>query len=239
MTDTAGAHVLSTLRYGSLSCACLLTSHNPRLVAVTGGPGAGKTAVLELAARSFCSHTAVLPEAASIVFGGGFPRHGSEPGRKAAQRAIYRVQREVERLVVEERQVAVALCDRGTVDGLAYWPDQPESYWQDVGSDLSAELSRYSAVIHLSTPASGQGYTGDRIRVESARQAGELDRMIVDAWNGHAHRTVVAASTDFTSKALEALKVIRDQLPTCCLAHPIPMGSITPGLAPDSNSEGA
>jgi len=52
------------------------------------------------------------------------------------------VQREVERLVAEEQQVAVALCDRGTVDGVAYWPDPPETFWQDVGSELSAELAR-------------------------------------------------------------------------------------------------
>ncbi len=122
MTGAVGDHALSTLRYGSFPCRCALTRHPARLMALTGGPGAGKTAVLELAARSFCRHVAVLPEAASIVFGGGFPRHDTEPGRKAAQRAIYRVQWEVERLVVEEGEVAVALCDRGTVDGGAYWP---------------------------------------------------------------------------------------------------------------------
>jgi hypothetical protein len=50
-----------------------LPFHDARLVAVTGGPGAGKTAVLELAARSLCEHVAILLEAATIVFGGGFP----------------------------------------------------------------------------------------------------------------------------------------------------------------------
>ena len=69
---------------------------------LTGGPGAGKTAVLELALRSLCKHVAVLPEAAAIVFGGGFPRRTSVPARKAAQRAIFHVQRESERLVLED-----------------------------------------------------------------------------------------------------------------------------------------
>jgi hypothetical protein len=58
-------------------------------VVITGGPGAGKTAVLELVARSFCPHVAILPEAATIVFGGGFPRHTTTVGLMAAQRAIY------------------------------------------------------------------------------------------------------------------------------------------------------
>jgi len=161
-------HTLSSLRYGSLQCECVLARHQLRLVAVTGGPGAGETAVLELAARSFCRHVAVLPEAASIVFGGGFPRHSTGPGRRAAQRAIYRVQREVERLIAEEEEVAIALCDRGTVDGLAYWPDPAETFWKDVDSDLPAELGRYRAIINLGTPTVDEGYIAGPIRVESA-----------------------------------------------------------------------
>ncbi|HVR79043.1 MAG TPA: ATP-binding protein [Acidimicrobiia bacterium] len=159
--------------------------HDARLVAVTGGPGAGKTAVLELAARSLCEHVAILPEAATIVFGGGFPRHQTQPGLRAAQRAIYRVQREVEKLVIEERQVAVALCDRGTVDGLAYWPDPVDTFWEEIGSNLQAELSRYHAVVHLRTPSPDQGYHTDPTRNEPAERAAELDRRIAAAWKDH------------------------------------------------------
>ncbi|HKX76854.1 MAG TPA: ATP-binding protein [Acidimicrobiia bacterium] len=218
-TGSMREHPQSTLRYGSLPCDCSLPGHVPKLVAITGGPGAGKTAVLELATRSFCRHVAVLPEAASIVFSGGFPRHETEPGRRSAQRAIYRLQREVERLVIEEEQVAVALCDRGTIDGLAYWPDPPESFWSDIGSDLSTELARYSAVIHLGTPDPGQGYTGDVIRVESARQAAQLDQRIYELWADHPDRTLVPPAADFATKALAALELIRSRLPGCCRSH--------------------
>lgn len=44
--------------------------HVPRRVVLTGGPGAGKTAVLELIRLFFCEHVKTLPEAAGIVFGG-------------------------------------------------------------------------------------------------------------------------------------------------------------------------
>lgn len=60
-----------------VACACK-DVHERKRVVLTGGPGAGKTALLELVRQSFCTHVKVLPEAASIVFGGGFPRdiHG-------------------------------------------------------------------------------------------------------------------------------------------------------------------
>lgn len=74
-----------TLRVGSGACGCPEPSHELRLVVVTGGPDAGKTAVLELAARSFCEHVAILPEAATIVFGGGFPRHDTLVGLRGTE----------------------------------------------------------------------------------------------------------------------------------------------------------
>lgn len=105
-----------------------------KLVVVTGGPGAGKTAILELAKRNFCPHIEFIPEAASIIFSGGFPRRSSVTGRMAAQIAIVQVQRQLERIVTEQRVTAVALCDRGTLDGLAYWPGTEESFFAELGS---------------------------------------------------------------------------------------------------------
>jgi hypothetical protein len=51
-----------------LPCECAAV-HVRRRVVLTGGPGAGKTALLELIRQSFCSHVRVLPEAAVVVFG--------------------------------------------------------------------------------------------------------------------------------------------------------------------------
>jgi dephospho-CoA kinase len=53
------------------ACDCSET-HKTRRVVLTGGPGAGKTAVLELIRQDFCKHVKVLPESASILFGGDF-----------------------------------------------------------------------------------------------------------------------------------------------------------------------
>lgn len=178
---------------------------------MTGGPGAGKTAVLEIVRLELCEHVEVLPEAAAIVYGGGFPRRKDGPGRRAGQRAIYHVERELERMALEEQRAAVALCDRGTVDGLAYWPGSAESYWAELGTTLAAELSRYAAVIHLRTPA-GHLYSRTSIRIESAEEAQAIDERIALAWRGHPRRFTVPASDDFLDKVERALALIRAEM---------------------------
>jgi len=70
--------------------------------------------------QNFCKQVKVLPESAGILFGGGFPRDDSREIRQAAQRAISYVQRELES-VADAEKPAIVLCDRGTVDGSAYW----------------------------------------------------------------------------------------------------------------------
>lgn len=211
---------MALLALGSLACGCLRTQHPPKRVVLTGGPGAGKTAVLEMARHALCEHVAILPEAAGIIFGGGFPRHPSDPGRRAAQRAIFRIQREVETLVDEEQRVAIALCDRGTVDGLAYWPGTRESYWTALGTIHEQELARYVAVIHLETPGLAQGYNhANLLRLESADEAVAIDARIADAWKAHPRRFVVASTSSFVEKAARALELIRAELPACCQTH--------------------
>lgn len=212
-----------SLKFGVLRCECNLERHGTTFIAVTGGPGGGKSAILAMAAQYFCSHVAVLPEAASIVFGGGFPRHPTDAGRRAAQRAIYHVQSELERLVAEESRVAVALCDRGTLDGLAYWPAQADTFWAHVGSTFEAELKRYASVIHMETPLAQQGYNHEnRLRIENAQDARQLDDRILSVWSGHPRRFVIGSSENFVDKAFQALKVIRSELPPCCHSHALP-----------------
>jgi predicted ATPase len=150
-----------------VACECAEV-HKRRRVVFTGGPGAGKTALLELIRQSFCSHVKVLPEAASVVFGGGFPREDDPLCRRAAQRAIFYVQRELE-TAGDSHSPAVVLCDRVTIDGLAYWPGPSEEFWLSLSTTLEIELGRYDAVIHLRTPAQEHGYNHQNpLRTESA-----------------------------------------------------------------------
>jgi predicted ATPase len=190
-------------------------------VVLTGGPGAGKTAVLELILQSFCIHVHVLPESAGIVFGGGFPRGDNTGHRRAAQRAIFCVQRELE-TAVDTENPAIVLCDRGTVDGAAYWPG-PDDFWLSVGTTLHEQLRRYDAVIHLRTPAVENGYNqANPLRTESATEAAAIGARIADLWREHPRRFIVDATPDFFAKARRVIDILRDEMPTCCRGHLVP-----------------
>ncbi len=187
----------------------------PRIV-VTGGPGAGKTAVLEIARRHFGAHVEVLHEAASIVFGGGFPRHTDAPRRAAAQRAIYHVQDELERVAFATPGAEVVLCDRGTLDTLAYWPGSAQSFYDDLHTSLAAELARYEVVIHLRTPSRKNGYHKDALRIEAAKEAEAIDERLLEVWKTHPRRVIIGSTSDFLEKVHRTLEVIRDLLPPDC-----------------------
>jgi predicted ATPase len=201
-----------------IPCDCT-ERHVPRRVVLTGGPGAGKTATLELIRRaSFCEHVHILPEAAGIVFGGGFPRRHDVVGRKAAQRAIFHVQRALEETALADN-AAIILCDRGTVDGAAYWPG-PDDYFAGVNTTIAEELGRYDAVIHLRTPPLGHGYNHHNpLRTESALEAAAVDLRILNIWATHPRRFVVDAAPDFLAKAARVLELMRAEVPECCRHH--------------------
>lgn len=162
-----------------------------------------------------CRHVAILSEAALIIFGGGFPRHGSSPGRRAAQAAIFAVQRQLEALVIGEGQLAVALCDRGTEDRVAYWPGGADEFSAAMGTTQESELGRYRAVIYLAVPVAAEGHVTQPIRTESAQRAAEIDRAIAAAWDLHHHRFEVPAGPAFDVKAQSALAAILARLPDC------------------------
>ncbi|HVY44900.1 MAG TPA: ATP-binding protein [Minicystis sp.] len=179
----------------------------PPRVVLTGGPGGGKTAVLEVVRIHFGAHVDVTPEAARIVLSGGFPRRATDAARRAAQRAIFRVQRELERLAEEESAADLVLCDRGTVDGAAYWPDGPPSLFEEMGTTRERERARYAAVIHLRPPpevAGAAGAPGSQ-RVETVAEALAIDARIERAWEGHPRRVIVESTPRFFDKIARVL----------------------------------
>jgi predicted ATPase len=203
---------------GSLPCECQEPHGPPQRVVITGGPGAGKTALLEMAGRTVCEHVVLLPESASIVFGGGFPRLRDDPARRCSQRAIFHVQSDLEALAATQKNVALIVCDRGTLDGLAYWPGEPDAYWRHLRTTREAQLARYAAVLHLQVPPPEHGYMTTPIRIESAGEAARIDGAIARAWDGHPRVEHVPSSADFMDKISAATQMLRRLVPPCCVA---------------------
>jgi len=199
---------------GLRPCSCGASQRSRRtVIAVTGGPGSGKTALLAAARQRVCSCVALIPEAATILFGGGFWRLPSAPALVAAQTAIFAIQRGHEAIVAAEPRFDAAISDRGTLDGAAYWPASGGDFWEAMRTTRDQELARYDAVVHLRTPLADRGYdrSANPERSETAYEAQALDERILAAWDGHPRRCVLAAAASFPEKiagGLEALDAL-------------------------------
>jgi predicted ATPase len=193
-------------------------NNNNRIrIVLTGGPGGGKTTAADLFRREIGERVVVVPEAATLLFAGGFPR-SAEPGAvKAAQRAIFHVQRNIEETQSARFPGRILLCDRGTIDGGAYWPGEPEEFFTSLGTSLAAELDRYDACIFFETAAAGgiaiEG--GNPTRVETIQQALALDRRLRALWSHHRRFILVPHNPSFFRKitfGLASLESIVAQL---------------------------
>lgn len=180
-------------------------------IAVTGGPGGGKTTAADLFRREIGDRVVVVPESATLLFSGGFPRSGEPHARRAAQQAIYHVQTNLEDVQSALYPDRILLCDRGTIDGAAYWPGTPEAYFEAVGSTHERELARYDTVLFFESAAVGglsvEG--GNPTRVESIAEAAALDGVLRALWAKHHSFVVIPHCASFVQKVLLGLAALQ------------------------------
>jgi hypothetical protein len=186
----------------------------PARIVLTGGPGGGKTTAADLFRRELGPRVAVVPEAATLLYAGGFPR-SPEPGpQRAAQMAIFHLQRNLEDVIAALHPHAVLLCDRGTLDGVAYWPGDPAGFLAAAETTVEAELARYDAVIFFETAASAgiPASPGNPYRIESLAQAVELDGRLRAAWARHPRFVLVPHDPSFIQKIIRSLEVLKNMV---------------------------
>ena len=180
-------------------------------IALTGGPGGGKTTAADMLRREIGDRVVVVPESATMLFSGGFPRCAEAEARKAVQRAIFHVQRNLEDLQSTRFPGRVLLCDRGTIDGAAYWPSSdPQDFFAELGTSLEHELMRYDAVLFFETAAVGDLSieTGNPVRTESNAEAVALDTRLRSLWAHHPNFVLIHHSNSFMAKIFEGLHVL-------------------------------
>jgi Predicted ATPase len=178
-------------------------------VAITGGPSGGKTTLIEALKKELGVKCAIVPEAASILYRGGFPRAKDPVSLVHAQKAIYYTQRELEEMIAETSQRPLIVCDRGSLDAIAYWPQDEADLLKNLETTREAELARYDWVIHLDTASVDFYDTTNPVRTETFSEAEILNQKVKDAWNGHPRRVIITHNEDFLSKMTTSLTVIR------------------------------
>lgn len=184
----------------------------PFRIVLTGGPGGGKTTAADLYRREIGEAVVIVRESATLLFSGGFPREDTPFARRAIQQAIYHVQRNLEDVQTARFPDRILLCDRGTVDGAAYWPGPSDGFFAAVGSTHAAELARYDAVLFFESAAvGGIGFeNGNPARVESIAEAARLDRVLRTLWEPHPRFFFVPHNPSFIKKTLFGLASIEN-----------------------------
>lgn len=189
------------------------------LIAVTGGPCAGKSTFMAharqwLEDRGFS--VGVIPEVATEFINGGFPPWGSWKDPLAFQNHLLLYSLDRERRYLEFARESsretpwVLLCDRGLLDPIAYvGRDQYLQVLERHGLDLHTLRERYQGVLHLVTAAQGREefYTlaNNTARTETLEEARLLDRRTQAAWFGHQHLSIIDNATLFQEKIERAL----------------------------------
>ncbi|MCB0350700.1 MAG: AAA family ATPase [Bdellovibrionales bacterium] len=180
-------------------------------VVLTGGPGGGKTTAADLFRRELGEDVVIVPEAATILYTGGFPRSEDPDVRRSIQSAIYHVQRNLEDIQSTHYKSRVLLCDRGTVDGAAYWPEaDSKGFFDFLSTSIEKELARYDHVVFFETAAVGgmsiEG--GNPTRIENLDQAILLDKKLRALWSQHPKFHFVPHQKSFLGKISTALFIM-------------------------------
>ena len=179
-------------------------------IAVTGGPGAGKSSGLAKIEEYFSKlgwRVIVVGEtAAEMILGGATPWIGTH---KDFHELLIVLQIHKEKVYFEFasrlNEDVLIVCDRGCADAKAFLN---EDEWLQVQAyiDVNEVVLRdgYDAVFHLVTAANGaeQFYMleNNKARTETVEQAILQDNKLISAWTGHPHLRVIDNRAGFDEK---------------------------------------
>lgn len=191
------------------------------IIVLTGGPGGGKTALIEDLRRDseWAGRFVALPETVH------YARFVDlSPAEQLFQRTIVHLQIGLEEAL--DRALGPAdprpiVCHRGSLDPLAFWRQRgwaEDAFYARTGLSRAEHYRRYAAVIHLVTAADGvpREYTRwpQAHRPEEPGEAIQLDRWLEEAWGDHPrYHRLDNAGRDWPAKSREARALLAPWLP--------------------------
>ncbi len=189
-------------------------------IALTGGPCAGKSQVLEALQAEFGDKLQVLPEVATKLLempyeqgGVGIPGKDLEWSREWQenfQKLIIEKQLDDETLLTQIASLSgedvVLICDRGILDGAAYVEDGRESFLAQNHLELEQCFGLYDVVIHLNSLATDNPQLYEELkhsnpsRFEDGETARSIDEAIAQAYEGHPNLIRIPAQPSIEDK---------------------------------------
>lgn len=184
----------------------------PKIV-LTGGPGAGKTVVVNALQRCFPGRFVLVPEAATAVYTSLNTRWDKLDvhGQRHVQSLMYQHQLTQEQRFAIDHPETPLVLDRGTIDGAAYWPDGADAFWPAQNTTLSDELKRYDHVLWLETAAALGIYDGsasNEVRFEDAEAAVDSGQRLLKLWRDHPRLHHIGAFVSVDDKIAAVMEVI-------------------------------
>lgn len=183
-------------------------------IVLTGGPGGGKTTAADLLIREFNKNLTVVPESATTLFKSGIKRTDDAPKVKSIQKAIFKIQKIQEELYEELNEHDILLCDRGSLDGLAYWPGENSNFFKEMNTSFEEELNCYQSVIFFETSAKAtlNFLSGNPYRIETAKKAIEIDQRLFDIWSKHPNFIFIPNQESFVNKVMVGINTIKSTI---------------------------